>query len=697
MPRVPRIRQLLYSGEQIGMGFDSETGEAVGTALQFDPPTREPGMEVFSRASIITSQQSLTSAMDMSIEAEGRYGLVSASLKVDFHKNTTFNSTSTFVLARCLVKNQIMRGHNFRVRPEAQQLLESNRIDEFRRAYGDSFVRGLLTGGEFYTLIRLTSMDTSVQTSLSAQLEAELNGVVAAGSFKASFATANSRQESRSEYFVTYYQRGGAGEQEAGTTLEVDEVLRRLRQFPTAVLNHPFPYQTEMATYDTIPLPVPPSIEQEAFLEALADANRQKLLYMQRRNDYQFALDHPEFFVNLPPTDVLRECVSVYTHALNAVITHGSQLTRGRMIPPQFFDLANVNPSIVLPQVRLKRRTPEAARTFVDWYVLREEPSLLREDRVFLDKIEAEGRQRLHDFEAIRDPNNDLVKTTRLRAEALNRVVTEMREFQMIQVPARTLGHLPDMLPSTLRSLWLAGCGLTDILGIGRFGELESLRLEENQLNDISELAELERLTTLNLSQNQVIDLLPLTACRKLSSLEVGGNQIRELDVIQALPELKNLGLGVYAISVINDVTTQKVHSNPFVTTEALKAHPQLNNPFAMGNELKVRYGNLAEGPQAQFEGVARKLTGSLTFDLTLTRGVETRQQRLTVLGVWADHDIFGQGAALADSLIVTFITEPDYVFGVVFTRKSDRTQSYRDAAVEATRSGPSWDVEVVH
>lgn len=68
MAHIEQIRTLLYNGEEIGMGFNSDTGKAVGTALDFDIPSGELAQEVFSQASIITSQQSLTDAMDLSLE-----------------------------------------------------------------------------------------------------------------------------------------------------------------------------------------------------------------------------------------------------------------------------------------------------------------------------------------------------------------------------------------------------------------------------------------------------------------------------------------------------------------------------------------------------------------------------------------------------------------------------------------------------
>ncbi|WP_214324795.1 hypothetical protein [Nonomuraea sediminis] len=79
------------------------------------------------------------------------------------------------------------------------------------RAFGDSFVRGLQTGGEFYAVIRITSVSVSHQTSLAATLQAEANGLVASGSFKAAFEEANKSASTRSVYTATMFQKAGSG------------------------------------------------------------------------------------------------------------------------------------------------------------------------------------------------------------------------------------------------------------------------------------------------------------------------------------------------------------------------------------------------------------------------------------------------------------------------------------------------------
>ena len=184
---IQQVRRIAFDQQELGMGFNSDTGHVVGTALDFDEPTPQRTQEACTSASIVSTQEAVMESLNMSFEAEGRYALSSASLKAEFSRNTKYNSVSTFIVARMVVQNQIARGRNFRVTPAAQQLLDTNQIEKFGRAFGDSFVRGRLSGGEFYAVMRITSFDSAMQQSLGVTLQAEINGGLAAGEFNGQF------------------------------------------------------------------------------------------------------------------------------------------------------------------------------------------------------------------------------------------------------------------------------------------------------------------------------------------------------------------------------------------------------------------------------------------------------------------------------------------------------------------------------
>ncbi len=131
MATIPQVRRLLFNDEEIGMGFDSESGLAIGTALEgftVGDDDAAGGQEVSASLTIVNSHEELMSRLDMAFEAQGRYGLFTASAKAEFSESSNYNSTSTFLVAKCVVQNALKRGSAFRVRPPAQELFDPSAL-----------------------------------------------------------------------------------------------------------------------------------------------------------------------------------------------------------------------------------------------------------------------------------------------------------------------------------------------------------------------------------------------------------------------------------------------------------------------------------------------------------------------------------------------------------------------------------------
>jgi hypothetical protein len=329
----------------IGMGFNSTTLEFPGTALTFtetNPDPNESGQVVSAHAVIINSHEELMQQIGTSIGVSGRYGLSSASAKVDFSKSTGYNSTSTFVLAKASVVNPIVRGVNFRLTDAAEPLNRANTLDAFKTAFGDSFVRGIKTGGEFFAVFRLTAKRTATQQMLAVAVAADINGIVAGGGFNGKFTSASQNEQDSAEVEVSFYQAAGSGAT-ASVTLEVNEILQRLKNFPAIARDAPMPYKVEIAAYDTIPILGPTLQELENFNISLQQDEALKLDYIKLKNDVDFALSHPEFFDNLPTRTELQKQSGLYVQLINAVMAHQENLARGKFEHPEMFDPAKVN------------------------------------------------------------------------------------------------------------------------------------------------------------------------------------------------------------------------------------------------------------------------------------------------------------------------------------------------------------------
>lgn len=347
---MSQIIRTPFDDHEIGQGFNIDSRERVGTGLTVATVSEDPnvnGQVVRTSFQSVTTQESLMEALGISASVDARYGLFSGDAKLNFAQSHAVNSFSSFVAGRCEVHNATRHGHGFALTEEARALLSDPK--QFRAAFGDMFVRSLKTGGEFYVVARVTSASEAHQSKVAASLHAEYNGLVAAGTFKTAFETATSETSGQTEVMVVMSQSGGIGSQASFTGPDATKVLERLSQFPQSVHEHPVGYEAELATYDTIPIPVPTPEETQDRDIVLIDCLTQKMRFLKALSDLQFAQgpNGTVFFEDLPSAAELGIIESEYRRALNGLMAHAIRVATGKMNPPQLFE-ANPNPRPVV-------------------------------------------------------------------------------------------------------------------------------------------------------------------------------------------------------------------------------------------------------------------------------------------------------------------------------------------------------------
>jgi hypothetical protein len=339
---MPQVIVIPFDGQEIGQGYNSKTRESIGTGLIVANIAEDPaanGQDVTTIFESVTSQESLMESLGISASLDVRYGLFSGGAKFNFAENHSVNSFSSFIVGRCVVHNALHHGHDFRLNETAAQLVTAGRMDEFKTAFGDMFVRAMKTGGEFDVVARITSVSEEHQSELSASLHAAYLGLTAAGSFEASFNKAMKETNNRTEVTVFMSQAGGIGTQASFTGPDATKILDRLSQFPESVHQHPVGYEVELANYDTIPIPVPTEEQREDRRIVLQDCFDQKMGFLKALSDIKFMLGENAslIFENLSPPEELLKIQAQYRTALNALMAHAIRISTGKMDPPQLF------------------------------------------------------------------------------------------------------------------------------------------------------------------------------------------------------------------------------------------------------------------------------------------------------------------------------------------------------------------------
>lgn len=369
-----QIVKIPYDDQEIGQGYNFETREAVGTGLSVSNISEDKiadGQRETITFNRVDTQDSLMESLGISTSLDVRYGLFSGGAKMDFANSHSVNSFSSYIAARCVVQNATKKGHGFETTPEAQALLNVNKKDDFKKAFGNMFVRSIKTGGELCIIVCITSVSEEIHSKLSASLSAEYNGLVASGTFKTDFNQAMEETHNQSEMHVFMYQAGGIGDKIAYTGQDAAEIIKRLKEFPQLVRDHPVGYEVEAATYDTIPIETPGIWTIEALDMVLKDCLAQKNRFLKALADLQFVSSNGAlYFEDLPSQDELANMEAEYQRALNALMAHAIKVSTGQMSPPEVF----IAPPLKPTNFKRKRFQIENAKTPEDSFYVVADP-----------------------------------------------------------------------------------------------------------------------------------------------------------------------------------------------------------------------------------------------------------------------------------------------------------------------------------
>jgi hypothetical protein len=117
--------------------------------------------------------------------------------------------------------------------------------------------------------------------------------LVAGGEFKTKFAQSNQNENTKSEFNAMMYQRAGIGE-EIAPTVEVNEVLQRVKKFSSIVFDHPVAYEVEVAMIPCrFPCPRPKS--KRTFSSLSATRKKRNCTISRPRTTWSLRAETPSF------------------------------------------------------------------------------------------------------------------------------------------------------------------------------------------------------------------------------------------------------------------------------------------------------------------------------------------------------------------------------------------------------------------
>lgn len=244
-------------GMDVGIGVNLLTGEALvqGVTGAVTPP-EAAGQNVQSRIVRIDDISSLHTSLGVDVSASGSYMGFSASAKMDYADSCSFNEHSIYLLVSVVVTNALTRMDSPVLNPDAALLLQNQKPDRFRERFGDVFVAGIHSGGEYFAIFQITGTDESEKESLSTTLSASFSTIGASADLDVAIRTAKESSHSHLDLKVFTFQNGGA---DTSTDQNPGQIMAKAHNFPGSLsganAHFAVPYSILPESYRTLDLP----------------------------------------------------------------------------------------------------------------------------------------------------------------------------------------------------------------------------------------------------------------------------------------------------------------------------------------------------------------------------------------------------------------------------------------------------------
>ena len=300
-------------GMKIGFGYDRLLGATklvpavVGSTSAIKGAA---GQQVTADCIIVQEVESLHKQLGIAIDAGGSYMGFSASAKVDYLNVCDLSTYSTYVVVRVSVQNAFESFDEPKFHEDAEQLLKNSNTDRFHERFGDSFIVGLQTGGEYFGIYQISGTDQSERESLAVQVHAAYSaGPLASASLNTTINSATESSKSNLEVHVHVFRQGAV----TTADLSLEDIMTTARRFPVDVYGgNSFAYAVLLGDYKDLRSP------NDAFnyykirtqQDVLADLARKRFEFLALRDDIKYILHHSDDFVNSDGTDVDRDALS---------------------------------------------------------------------------------------------------------------------------------------------------------------------------------------------------------------------------------------------------------------------------------------------------------------------------------------------------------------------------------------------------
>jgi len=232
-------------GYDYGIGVRSATASPVAPGVEGTPePVRgASGSTVSFSLHRVQTTDDLERYLGVSADVSGGIGLFGAGVRFGFAQGCGVQASSLVLILTSTVHKAFRQIRDPTLTKDAAELASKGHFEAFAEVYGDMFVRGVTTGGEFFGVYRI---DTKSEASRQ-KIEMALQGAYGPAKADAGLQISQTCNAENASIYVYAEWKGGNVTQQNPTTPE--ELLTAIRQWQDTVQDQPVPYQVSLAPY----------------------------------------------------------------------------------------------------------------------------------------------------------------------------------------------------------------------------------------------------------------------------------------------------------------------------------------------------------------------------------------------------------------------------------------------------------------
>ncbi len=281
------------------VGVNTPGGDARNVAATGTPTTiQNAGGDTISFSMTqVNTMVDIETSLGIDAQASGGCGLFSASARMDYAKKCNINSSSVFLIVSVQVTQAFTSVKTLGIDPTAAALIANGKTAQFQEQYGDKFVRGLQTGGQFFGVIEIATENETDKEKVQVDVSGSYATISGSGSVQSDF----SKTIANHNTHVQCYYEGGDSSILVPTA--VDTMIARATGFPRELQGHGVPYLALLDDYSVLPLPNPPTFaDLQLQKDVLAECARLRGLDLVIINDIDYIVNNSAQFIDATDT-----------------------------------------------------------------------------------------------------------------------------------------------------------------------------------------------------------------------------------------------------------------------------------------------------------------------------------------------------------------------------------------------------------